>query len=529
MSQKLAMAISGAVSLGSYEAGVMYEILEAIRQHNHNLLNDTKLTPSEKDRLKIEIDVITGASAGAMTACILAQKLMFEGERLQKPFDNDLYNPWVREVDIDRLIKFTENPDFSILSSEEVKRIGEKYLLERYTSPDDRFLKSDRGLAEVVRGHEVFHGDRHLAAAQELYIGLAMANLNGIDYKRDVSVGMGLSEFVYSRFQDRYLAKIQTQKTTEAYEPYSPGAIKIITDDRQSWELMENLARSSGSFPFAFRPVAVTRQAIEYPDNQTINKAAKTFTYTDGGVFENEPLGMAQELATRIDRRKPDNSRFYLFVAPQPKSSSSNNINESVANLLATAQALVRAIFNQARFRDWIIVSQGKEIQLKQNPPQETNIYSVIAEEQDLVGEGISAFVGFFEEDYRKYDYFKGRIKARELLKSFKDNSDRNEPMLQLNRFEFAPEQLILQHTKRSPERLEELASSQELALDEVERQTRIKIKKLLLNRLDRLIDLVYRDRGQFAWLRKRSPIRFIAKKFLNLYLSGKINELLRL
>ena len=30
MTRKLAIAISGAVSLGSYEAGVMYEVLEAI-------------------------------------------------------------------------------------------------------------------------------------------------------------------------------------------------------------------------------------------------------------------------------------------------------------------------------------------------------------------------------------------------------------------------------------------------------------------------------------------------------------------
>jgi hypothetical protein len=34
MSKKLAIAISGAVSLGSYEAGVLYEVVDAISQHN---------------------------------------------------------------------------------------------------------------------------------------------------------------------------------------------------------------------------------------------------------------------------------------------------------------------------------------------------------------------------------------------------------------------------------------------------------------------------------------------------------------
>ena len=37
MTRKLAIAISGAVSLGSYEAGVMYE--KTIFRHNENLKN----------------------------------------------------------------------------------------------------------------------------------------------------------------------------------------------------------------------------------------------------------------------------------------------------------------------------------------------------------------------------------------------------------------------------------------------------------------------------------------------------------
>ena len=64
MPRKLAIVISGAVSLGSYEAGVMYELLEAIALHNESVGSD------HPDR--VEIDVITGASAGAMTAAILS-------------------------------------------------------------------------------------------------------------------------------------------------------------------------------------------------------------------------------------------------------------------------------------------------------------------------------------------------------------------------------------------------------------------------------------------------------------------------
>jgi predicted acylesterase/phospholipase RssA len=65
MPKRLAITIAGAVSLGSYEAGVLYEVLDAIHQHN--------AADGVTDDEKILIDVMTGASAGAMTAAIVAQ------------------------------------------------------------------------------------------------------------------------------------------------------------------------------------------------------------------------------------------------------------------------------------------------------------------------------------------------------------------------------------------------------------------------------------------------------------------------
>jgi len=76
MSQKLAIAISGAVSLGSFESGVMYEIIEAIAQHNQH-------QETAEDQ-KIIIDVITGASAGA-DCRYSGSETPFEADRLRGP------------------------------------------------------------------------------------------------------------------------------------------------------------------------------------------------------------------------------------------------------------------------------------------------------------------------------------------------------------------------------------------------------------------------------------------------------------
>jgi len=72
-------------------------------------------------------------------------------------------------------------------------------------------------------------------------------------------------------------------------------------------------------------------------------------------VFQNEPLGLAKNLVDMIDEHQDVDDRYYLFVSPGPRlSTRSNGFNEANASLKATLLAIVEAIFNQARFHDWI-------------------------------------------------------------------------------------------------------------------------------------------------------------------------------
>src|ERR1041384_2992655 len=120
MPKRLAITISGAVSLGSYEAGVLYEIIHAIGQHNTD--------PATQEGERIEIDVLTGASAGGMTATIAAQKLAFEASAVAGPYDNAFYRPWVADVSLDGLLAMhgIDDPTKSILSSQHVVDISRR-------------------------------------------------------------------------------------------------------------------------------------------------------------------------------------------------------------------------------------------------------------------------------------------------------------------------------------------------------------------------------------------------------------------
>ena len=333
MSQKLAIAISGAVSFGSYQAGVIYAVVEAIAQHNDH--------PDTAANQRIEIDVVTGASAGALTACILVQKLMFEAEALRQPYANALYSPWVEDLDLSRLLNLPPNlpPNLrpvassrSPLSADPLADIGYRYLLQRYAS-----------------GHPTPR-QRHPASADSIRLGIAMSNLNGVDYTAELTDFPELSnpasrrrQFTYSRHQDSLTYAVRDGEADDA---------------AQVWQTLEQAARSSSGFPFAFRPLQIDRQGQDYAG--AVSPEPYSFAYTEGGLFENAPLGLAKHLVDQIDADHQDHhNRFYLYVSPGAKRSAANlNIRADSATLLNTAAALAGAIFPQSRLQNWLDTSQ---------------------------------------------------------------------------------------------------------------------------------------------------------------------------
>ncbi|MEI8210228.1 MAG: patatin-like phospholipase family protein [Methylococcales bacterium] len=475
MTKKLAITISGAVSLGSYEAGVLYELIRTIQHHNEHEADETK---------KIEIDVLTGASAGGMTAAIAAQKLLFEASSLQEPYNNSLYRAWVKDISFDSLINLQhdEDPTHSILSSNAVEDISKKHLINRYETQVKPLT------------------DKHPAAADFVYLGLAMTNLNGVDYVRDIKPR---GEFCYTRYSDTLKKKLSR-----------PNDIK------SDWEIIRNAAISCGAFPFAFRVKDLARDYSEYKNDLSHSPFLplipygsfptpyRNFTYTDGGTFHNEPLGLAKNLVDQQDSPHDYNDqRFYLFISPASRESTKNSeFNEKSANFSGSAKAIVSAIFNQARFHDWITAEQINEKiknlddranQLSEallndtiNPLQlveassgllkllfnndiklesardrlkkqyredykklssshltekgadvwvdtilvfetaadlgnkdEMQIFGITAKDEELAGGKLVAFLGFFDQSYRDHDYDVGRTKAREFIQKVNANT----------------------------------------------------------------------------------------------------------
>lgn len=327
MPKRLAITIAGAVSLGSYEAGVLYEVLDAIHQHNH--------VPGTPDEELIKIDVLTGASSGGMTAAIMAHKMLYAADEFRDPYDNPLYNVWVKRVDLAGLVA-TENEDTgeveppmrSIFSSNLVEEVLAEFLTDRYL------------------GGSWPKAVTHSASASSISLGLTLTNLNGVNYAYEMQPS---GRFTYTRHDDQ-LKRVLTATGT---------------DNKETWEEIRSAAVASGAFPMAFRAKELERKRADYTREnlEAWPSDPMRFTYTDGAVLQSEPLAMAKRLVNAIDGHWNNNSRFYLFVTPHGKSSSADSsFQAESAEYLNMAKRLAKVILTQSEFEDWIKAEEMNQL-----------------------------------------------------------------------------------------------------------------------------------------------------------------------
>jgi hypothetical protein len=186
-----------------------------------------------------------------------------------------------------------------------------------------------------------------------------------------------------------------------------------------SWAILRMMSFSSGAFPFAFRARRIVRTggslASLMRSRDSSRKATAgdqlyggNYLYTDGGVFENEPVGMAASLSRDIDEKDGHSPRSYLFVAPGKRTIDADPFFNRDDDLLAMAIGLASAVFGQSRFQQW--VTEGLEGKL----------LTVTASDALLIGDVFSAFAGFLEYEFRAYDYNIGRRTARQQLREGK-------------------------------------------------------------------------------------------------------------
>lgn len=444
---EIGLVMAGAISAGAYEAGVLDYLFEALDTWEEAKAK-VKGTPEENmvPQHKVAIRVVTAASAGSMSAAIMAvaarynfahvgsREIGIKGyakvsreERMridEVGQHNPFFKAWVQDISMDRLLtsRDLDEPNSvlqSLLDSTAIMGITKDCL--------------------AYRGTGVIH--REYMANPTRFI-FSIANLRGIPYflqlggEQGVGLGMSLHRD-YRSFTVSYspAAIAQKLKGDDIALDWSPNSAVL-------WTEFGLTAVASGAFPVGLAPRPMTRVSSDYnyrfvvlpgtdgqparavqlhPNKLRMPSPYFTTFLVDGGTMNNEPVDLArQELAgltSGNERKGLLAHRCILMIDPFPDSEAQGNdepagMTPALTNVIGN---LIGAWKNQARFAPADLALAADE-----------EVYSrfLIAPSRGktapsgpaLACGALGGFSGFLSRDFRQHDYLLGRRNAQKFL-----------------------------------------------------------------------------------------------------------------
>ncbi len=274
--RRLAVTIKGGVSLGAYEAGVITEILKVLEYNNNN-----GGTPWY-------IDAIAGASAGSITAALLARILAGNGQ------PSLLHDAWVAGISLETLASNAQSAN-TILNSDAVSNLAETYLpeLSKPLTPHAAFNGQSTSLAFTVSG---------LALDPEALLALNNRLFTWHEYS------------VVGRFKMLVSASGEFDYWASPIAAFDHSAIdQGAVTGTDAYQALKQAAITSGAFPLAFAPRGLAR----FEDGLIWRNR----WFVDGGVYDNDPVGEMINLAHDLDWSTDaydDRDRRFLIIEPEP-------------------------------------------------------------------------------------------------------------------------------------------------------------------------------------------------------------------
>lgn len=298
---RLALVLGGGVSLGTYTAGAVTELLLALERASGE-------PPA--------IGAIAGSSAGSLTAALAARAVAINPGVV--PW---LEKVWVQAADARVLLEPQRTERAGLLDGSVLEELS-RALVTAEPASDDRPAR---------------------AMGQALRVGIALSNLDGVRYALRYGF-LNAPRRTYGTRIYRDWLELEITRGVGAMDPV--------------WERLRKAAVASASFPFAFPPVQISRSRSEYPGAELPGASdgdAVPMWYTDGGLFENEPLGLAKRLVERFPDHRSGDWR-YILVDPYLQSGSTTSLEPTPApnSISRTADRVARAVLGQGAALDWI-------------------------------------------------------------------------------------------------------------------------------------------------------------------------------
>lgn len=434
---RLGICMAGAVSAGAFTAGAMDYLIETLERweqlksaRREKIKKGEELTENEKliPDYDVTIEILSGASAGGMTAAVLGYSLLDNSylntkndalipENYNTPDTqtkkSKLYNCWVNMADDEKLTTLDK-----LLDTSDVKSITEMNALL-----NSKAINEIANNALPEKFPEKISYPSYISP--DLSIFLTVTNLEGLP----VEIKFGNTSDTKNQFRihSGFLHYSFLKKTGVELDYPS----EILT--RDNYKNLIVAAKSTGAFPIGLenQKVKILKEFMQkYKENLFKNYKLEVvydkekdgdykFTAVDGGLINNEPIGTtARFLKNYTDKGDSKHSNYLILIDPFP---NITNAEEAKApkktpdhyNLVQIISKLFGAVRNQSMF---------KQEDLLEGLNMENNKYLIYPSKDGryfLACGLIAGFSGFLKRGFREHDYQLGRKNCQSFLRYY--------------------------------------------------------------------------------------------------------------
>ncbi|GHE45952.1 patatin-like phospholipase family protein [Sphingobacterium griseoflavum] len=431
---KICLTMAGAVSAGAFTAGVVDYLLETLdlwekaKQKNRTLGIGHADYDDSLPMHDVEIDVISGASAGGITGALAMLNLV---DASYRPVNKDnptgernrFYQSWVNMGDDEQGGIFEK-----MLAKSDLKKLqkGEKPEGLLNVDPIDAIADSALQLDSPVPYPAYI--------APDLDLILTTTNLRGINFQIDFRGVKKAGPVITS-----HAGFFRYQVAQENKEPGIPAgdALYYVLDlqDAKHLQYLKEATLSTAAFPIGFksREVAISGEFVKrYPkylfgDREGVKPLVDTdrlyrFNSIDGGLINNEPFAIGLSV---LREKTPNLADRYavVMIDPFPNCDPQLDGENPRPDLINVAKGMFKSLRNQAMFNQEGILDaiEGRDhTKFLVEPVRKMKLGKVVcAVKNHLASAPFSGFAGFLHRPFRVHDYHLGRLNCQAFLRYY--------------------------------------------------------------------------------------------------------------
>lgn len=446
------LTISGGISLGSYEAGINWALIDFMKS-----LREDK----DYQGRRPELNSITGASAGAINAVMTAMLWCVDKDEFTKldkqellagdtVNDNIIRNAWLA-VGIDELMppkdsnKYCDPGSMHTHCGDAAAKMTPETKLADEMFARSAFGKSVAMIKELLKRRvfkkELISIDIALLATRETPVEIQR---NGINVKNQRYVFLLQFETDGAgggHFKSRKVDKIDSNLGTVVYLPQ-----KAVSHDSRHVDPDDviRLMYASSAFPVAFGKVNLTyctdehENSLDNPGECPEGTYSASAAFIDGGVFDNIPLGAALALRkARIRQDMPEaryaeiKSRaaktFFFFINPSNRRNVPNKFKDpiwkkpqtyGIKGMLGFMPGFIAAASDHELYT---VLRSGDWKSYRDTDTADSIRFNLVATDRyfPITGAYLGHFGAFLDRPFREFDYNAGVYDIVNGLSSF--------------------------------------------------------------------------------------------------------------